>query len=61
METADLIPTSVVAEMLSADRSTISRMVTRGRLEPALRMAGPRGPMLFHRSDVEALLAEAKA
>jgi len=41
-------------------RSTLSRMVRDGKIKPALKANGLRGPMWFHRSDVEAL-AEARA
>lgn len=51
----DLLTTAVVAQMLYKDVSTISRMVARGDLVPAVKVPGKRGAYLFRRSDVEAL------
>jgi len=52
---SDLITTAVVAQMLYKDVSTISRMVARGDLVPAVKVPGKRGAYLFRRSDVERL------
>lgn len=40
------------------DPSTISRMVREGRLTPARKLAGAKGPYLFFRSDVQRLADE---
>lgn len=53
---SDLITTATVAQMLYKDVSTISRMVARGDLVPAVKVPGKRGAYLFRRSDVERLL-----
>lgn len=56
--TPDLVSTSQVAEVLGVGASTVSRMVTAGRLEPAYRAPGIRGAFFFRRADVDALVRE---
>lgn len=51
----DLIPTKEVAQALGVHVATISRMVARGDLIPAVKVPGKRGAYLFHREDVDAL------
>lgn len=51
----DLIPTSEAAKVLRVHVATISRMVARGDLTPAVKTPGKRGAYLFHREDVDAL------
>lgn len=50
---SDLITTAMVAQMLHRDVSTISRMVARGDLVPAVKVPGTRGAYLFRRADIE--------
>lgn len=50
----DLIGTLEASRMLGVDRSTITRRVARGDLEPVMRAPGERGAWLFRREDVEA-------
>lgn len=40
------------------DRSTLSRWVDKGRITPAQRLPGLRGPMLFNPLDVDRLVDE---
>lgn len=51
----DLLATVQVCERVGIDRSTLSRYVQLGRIEPALRLPGRNGAMLFDPSDVDAL------
>lgn len=53
----DLITTVDVANALGVHVRTVHRMVSAGRLEPAVKVPGMRGAYLFHRADVDALLA----
>ena len=57
----DLIPTAEAAEALGVHVATISRMVTRGDLAPAVKVPGKRGAYLFNRADVDALAAQRSA
>lgn len=57
--TTELLSTAEAAELLQRDRSTVTRWVQSGRLTAALRTPG--GVLLFRRSDIEALLAEAQS
>jgi excisionase family DNA binding protein len=57
-ETDDLLASVEVCEALHIDRSTLSRWVQVGRIEPAMRLPGKRGAMLFSRSAVDALAAK---
>lgn len=49
----DLIGTLEVARMLGVDRSTVTRRVAKGDLDPVTRAPGHRGALLFRREDVE--------
>jgi excisionase family DNA binding protein len=40
-----------VCRILGIDRSTLSRWVKEGRLVPAMKLPGLRGPFLFNRTD----------
>ncbi len=51
----ELIGSADACDLLSIDRSTLSRWVSAGKLAPALRLPGPTGAFLFKREDVEAL------
>lgn len=51
----DLIGTAEAAALLGIERSTLSRWVALGRLQPTYRLPGPNGAMLYDRTDVEAL------
>jgi excisionase family DNA binding protein len=54
----DLIGTADAARRLGVSRSTLTRRVEAGELEPAMRVPGYRGPLLFERADIEALAGE---
>lgn len=56
----NLLTSAEVCERLNIDRSTLSRWVASGRITPALKMPGIRGPFLFDPAEVERL-AEAGA
>lgn len=49
----NLLSASQVCELLSIDRSTLSRWVQIGKIEVAMRLPGPRGAFLFHPADVQ--------
>jgi predicted site-specific integrase-resolvase len=53
----DLVGSTEAIEILSIDRSTLSRWAAAGRITPVQRLSGENGAMLFLRSDVEALAA----
>lgn len=56
---ADLISTTEAVEMLGVDRSTLSRYVKFGDIQPAKRFGtGPKAPMVFWKSDIERLREE---
>jgi excisionase family DNA binding protein len=50
-----------VCEQLGIDRSTLSRWVATGRIEPAMKLPGLRGAFLFHPAHVAALLPDRTA
>jgi hypothetical protein len=58
MTTPDLLPTAEVARIYGCDVRTVHRLVSRGRLTPAIKAPGKRGALMFRRSDVLALAAE---
>lgn len=58
--TSDLLTTAQAADRLDVTVSTISRWVAAGKLVPALRGYGTRGPMWFRAVDIDAI-REAKA
>jgi predicted site-specific integrase-resolvase len=52
----DLISTTEAIKMLGVDRSTLSRYVKFGDIQPAKRFGdGPKAFMLFWRADIETL------
>ncbi|MBU3994914.1 MAG: helix-turn-helix domain-containing protein [Actinobacteria bacterium] len=53
MSSVNLISTSEAAAALKVHRSTLSRMVAAGKLEPALRGEGIRGSMFFSPEEIE--------
>lgn len=56
MPNSELIPTAEAAKVLGCNVRTIHRFVTSGKLTPAQKFPGYRGPYLFRRADVEALI-----
>lgn len=56
MSNLDLLTTAQVAELAGRSVKTVARWVHLGALTPRVRAPGPRGAMLFHPDDVEALL-----
>jgi excisionase family DNA binding protein len=59
--TDDLLTSAEVCERLNIDRSTLSRWVAAGRIAPALKMPGLRGPFLFDPAEVDRVKAGAAA
>lgn len=57
----ELVTSAAVCEELRIDRSTLSRWVAAGRIEPVTKLPGIRGAFLFTRADVERVKAEAAA
>lgn len=55
----ELIGTADVCALRGVNRSTVKRWVDSGRLTPAQKLPGKTGAMLFRRSDVEGLTADA--
>jgi excisionase family DNA binding protein len=56
----DTVGASEAARLLGVDRSTVTRMVLRGQLEPLMRLSGSTGAYLFRAADITAL-AEMRA
>lgn len=56
--TSDLLTSVETAHMLGIDRSTLTRWVQSGRIAPAMKLPGKRGPALFSPEAVEALAAQ---
>ena len=54
-QTPNLWTSAQVCDHLGIDRSTLSRWAKAGRITPAVKLPGLRGPRLFHPADVEAL------
>lgn len=52
------ITSAEACDLLGIDRSTLTRWVASGRLTPAFKAPGLRGPYFFHRTDVERLARE---
>lgn len=52
---SDLIPTKEAARILRRTVGTVCRWVADGKLEPAIKGTGPRGPMWFEREAIEAI------
>lgn len=59
MHTDRLLTCPEVGALLGKSARTVQRMVDRGLLTPAQKLAGPNGAYLFRREDVEALRAAA--
>jgi excisionase family DNA binding protein len=57
----DLVPSFEAAQLLGIDRSVLSRMVSKGKIEAAFKSPGRTGIRLFRRADVEALAEQRKA
>jgi Helix-turn-helix domain len=55
------LTTAVVAALVGVDVATVNRWAKSGRLRVAVKLPGVRGPNLYRRADVDALLAEAGA
>lgn len=53
----ELLNTADAADVAKVDRSTFTRWVSAGRIDPVARGKGISGPMFFRRSDVERLAA----
>jgi len=48
-----LLNSAEASEELGIDRSTLSRWVAAGRIAPATKLPGIRGPFLFTRAEVQ--------
>jgi predicted site-specific integrase-resolvase len=59
-KTPDLIGSAEVCERAGIDRSTLSRHVALGKIQPALRLPGPNGALLFERRAVSIYIATIK-
>lgn len=58
MHNEDLfIGAAEASQVLNRNRSTVTRMVERGELNPVSKLPGLRGAFFFNRADIEALLA----
>lgn len=53
MTSPTLLHSAEVCERLNIDRSTLSRWVAAGRIVPATKLPGLRGPFLFDPAEVE--------
>jgi excisionase family DNA binding protein len=60
-QTSSLLASAEVCERLGIDRSTLSRWVAAGRIMPAYKSPGTRGPFLFDASEVERVKREQSA
>lgn len=56
-----LLPSAEVCDRLGIDRSTLSRWVQIGRIVPAVKLPGIRGPFLFDPDEVERVRVENEA
>ena len=54
MHTDELLTSADACRELSIDRSTLSRWVASGRLTPAVKLPGIRGPFLFTPAAIKA-------
>lgn len=61
MQNAELVNTVEAAKMLGVDRSTVTRWVNSGRLEPVLTVPGYRGNFLFAPETLAGFEAEPSA
>ena len=51
--TDELLTSAIVCDELDIDRSTLSRWVAAGRINPATKLPGVRGPFLFARAELD--------
>lgn len=58
MTNVDTLTTAEAADQLGVSRRTLVRWITAGRIKPALKMPGIRGPYLLDRQAVEQLVDE---
>lgn len=58
---SDLIPTKEAARILRRTVGTVCRWAAEGKLEPAIKGGGLRGPMWFDRATVEQMRADEDA
>lgn len=56
-KTPELIGSREACALLGIDKSTLSRWVAAGKLNPAYRAPGTNGAMVFNRDDIDALVA----
>jgi len=56
-----LLNSAEASEELGIDRSTLSRWVAAGRIAPATKLPGIRGPFLFTRAEVQRVKAAVAA
>ena len=61
MHNTEHLTTAKVADLLGVDVRTVHRWVDAGRLTPAMKLDGLRGPYLFERAEVERLQASEQA
>lgn len=54
----DLIRAKEAANILGVNRSTLTRWVAAGVIEPAIKAPGYKGILLFNRADIEAHLED---
>lgn len=58
MPTTPLLSSAEVCDRLQIERSTLSRWVNAGRIEPAQKLPGIRGAYLFTEQSVDTLRAD---
>jgi len=51
----DLIGAAEAARILGINKATLTRRVAAGRIDPLVKLDGPRGVLVFDRSDIEAV------
>lgn len=61
MPTPEHLTTAKVADALGVDVRTVHRWVESGRITPAFKLDGLRGPYLFDAAEVERVRVEASA
>lgn len=54
--TAEMLSTAQACALLGVDRSTLTRWVKAGRIQPAVKLPTSNGAYLFNASDVDSLL-----
>ena len=60
-QTSPFLTSVQVAEILGVDRSTLSRHVAFGKIQPAMKLPGKRGAMLFDAATVRQYAKALKA